>query len=176
MSNIDWPKIKKEYLTSTISLTELAEKHSVNPSNLRERAARENWVQTKEEVRQEADKKTTEKIVETIADVNLRHINVFKLLQGEALKKIEAARKTNKEIADSTLKDLTLVLKQAVEGERVAVGLPTSVAKNENTNIYKDEYEEKLKGMSEDELHTEIAKVIQRTQEEKPTNVDTRPN
>lgn len=176
MSTIDWPKIKKEYLTSNLSLTELAEKHSVNPSNLRERAARENWVKTKEEVRQEADKRTTEKVAESISEVNLRHVNVFKLLQGEALKKIEAARANKQDLADSTLKDLTLVLKQAIEGERVAVGLPTSVAKNENTNIYKDEYEEKLKGMSEDELRNEIVKVIQRNQEEKSANVDARPN
>ena len=43
----DWLKLRNEYLQSSLSLRKLAEKHGVNYSTLKSRAARERWAQSR---------------------------------------------------------------------------------------------------------------------------------
>ena len=45
----DWPALKTEYATSTISLKDLAKKHGIRQTTVTERSAKEGWVKARKE-------------------------------------------------------------------------------------------------------------------------------
>lgn len=63
MSNIDWEKIKTEYLQGGTSYRKLAGKHGVSFSTLEKRARSENWAEQRKEVGDKAAAKARQKIV-----------------------------------------------------------------------------------------------------------------
>ena len=62
--NINWLKIKEEYITSSISQRDLADKHGVSYNTLMKRATKEKWL----ELREKAEKKATEKLLQKQGD------------------------------------------------------------------------------------------------------------
>lgn len=64
MANVDWSKIKTEYVTSNIGYRKLAENHKVPFKTLAHRAKQENWV----EMRQRHKDKLVTKAVKKIED------------------------------------------------------------------------------------------------------------
>lgn len=64
MSDIDWQKIKTEYITTNISCRKLAEKHGVSESTLMKKSASENWAGLRKQHRSKTEAKTSEKIIE----------------------------------------------------------------------------------------------------------------
>ena len=62
--NNDWLKLKNEYITSSISLRDLADKHGVPADTLMKRANRENWT----ELRKQAHMDITAKLQQKYAD------------------------------------------------------------------------------------------------------------
>ena len=63
MPNVDWEKIKAEYLAGGTSYRKLAEKHGVPRSTLEQRAKREQWTKQHEDVKGKAEAKARRKIV-----------------------------------------------------------------------------------------------------------------
>ena len=63
MSNVDWQKIKAEYLQGGTSYRKLAEKHGVSFSTLKQRAIKEEWASLREEVCHRSDTIAQQKIV-----------------------------------------------------------------------------------------------------------------
>lgn len=63
MPNVDWEKIKAEYLAGGTSYRKLAEKYGVPRSTLEQRAKREEWTKKHEEVKGKAEAKARQKIV-----------------------------------------------------------------------------------------------------------------
>ena len=63
MSNVDWQKIKAEYLQGGTSYRKLAEKHGVSFSTLKQRAIKEEWASLREEVYHRSDTIAQQKIV-----------------------------------------------------------------------------------------------------------------
>ena len=61
---MDWKRIKAEYIAGGTSYRKLAEKYGVSFNTLKTHAVEEQWYK----LRQQKDKKTTTKIVETISD------------------------------------------------------------------------------------------------------------
>ena len=61
--DVDWKKIKAEYIAGGISYRKLAEKYGVSRSKLQARATREKWV----DLLSQAQAKTESKIVEAIS-------------------------------------------------------------------------------------------------------------
>lgn len=61
---VDWNTLKAEYIAGGVSYRELAEKHGVSQSTLRQRAAREKWSEQKNTVRTEVE----QKMIDTISD------------------------------------------------------------------------------------------------------------
>jgi hypothetical protein len=61
--DVDWKKIKAEYIAGGISYRKLAEKYGVSRSKLQARATREKWV----DLQSQAQAKTESKIVEAIS-------------------------------------------------------------------------------------------------------------
>lgn len=62
--NINWLKIKEEYITSSISQRDLADKHGVSYNTLMKRATKEKWL----ELREKAEKKATAKLLQKQGD------------------------------------------------------------------------------------------------------------
>lgn len=62
--NINWLKIKEEYITTSISQRDLADKHGVSYNTLMKRATKEKWL----ELREKAEKKATEKLLQKQGD------------------------------------------------------------------------------------------------------------
>lgn len=90
MPNVDWDKIKAEYLAGGISQRNLAEKHGVTADQLMHRANRERWADQREAVSSKAAAKAQQKIVSQRAkDIaaldNIRTSLISKL--GKAVEK-----------------------------------------------------------------------------------------
>ena len=66
---LDWVAIRQEYVTSSISLSALAQKHNAHPSSLDHRCAAEKWIEARAEFVQDLHRRTQERIaVEWAAD------------------------------------------------------------------------------------------------------------
>lgn len=61
---MDWKRIKAEYIAGGTSYRKLAEKYGVSFNTLKTHAVEEQW----HKLRQQKDKKTTTKVIETISD------------------------------------------------------------------------------------------------------------
>lgn len=62
MSNVDWEKLKAEYLHGGTSYRKLAEKYGISRSLIQRRATREHWADLEEDVRAKAESKVCQKI------------------------------------------------------------------------------------------------------------------
>ena len=167
MAKIDFTEIKKEYISTSKSLRDLASEYGVSFSYLSEVSAREGWVDQKELTRTKAGQIMVEKVAETLSEVNIRHTNIWKLIQGESLKKIQEFREAGELVPDETLKSLAQVLKIAIEGERVSLGMPTlGIRSEQTTTIVKDPYEERLRAMTREELLRETEATMARIKDQ----------
>lgn len=71
---IDWEAIKIEYITTSISTRDLARKHGVKYSTLRDRAAREGWCAERYRHTSKVVAKTEQKTAEAASDVHSSRI------------------------------------------------------------------------------------------------------
>ena len=97
----DWSRIKKEYVTTDISLRKLAEKHSVPESTLFKKCSKEKW---------EALRKQQESKVEA------------KFLERDANKKVDRAV--------ALMEAADLLLEKTISGMSAYRELPATAAKN----------------------------------------------
>lgn len=65
---VDWNAVRAEYVSGTISLRRLAEKHDIPFPTVRDRAKREEWQRKKDEIRDKSETVTLQKAVETSSD------------------------------------------------------------------------------------------------------------
>ncbi len=170
MAKIDFLNLKREYLGTNKSFNDIAQENQINASYLRRRAAEDGWTDEKETIQQDASKIVTKNIAENLAEINTRHTNIWKLLQGEGLKKVQQFRDAREVIPDETLKSLAQVLKVAVEGERLSVGLPTQGIQAQVVTPVKDPYEEQLKSMTKEQLIGEIEETLQQIKSKNHVN------
>lgn len=90
MADVNWNRIKNEYINGDISIKKLAEKYNINVNTLEKRKSKEKWGESKRnqyrKITEKVLKKTEEKIAEQESDyiIDISRIN-FKLA-----KKIEA--------------------------------------------------------------------------------------
>lgn len=161
---IDWIKIKTEYITDpTSTYRSLAEKYGVSTNTINTHAQDENWQEAREkkqeQLKQEIDKRVTKERIETAVEINKRHANThlrfeqlstgllnFYIDEFLALKRQydNAENDQQKAILLSKIQALELgkisklqdIMTTAINGERVAEGLPTSVTKSD---IFKKE-------------------------------------
>ena len=91
MSNVDWIKIKNEYVNSNISQRDLAQKYIIPYQTLRDRAAKENWFEKKKIQRSKIGAKTEQKTAEKIAEKEADRLTRIKTAADRLLDKIEEA-------------------------------------------------------------------------------------
>jgi hypothetical protein len=127
----DWIKIRTEFVTGPITLTldKVAKNNGVTPCVLRLRAAKEKWTQERKryhtKLATEAEKIATKTQAKRLAR-QLTIADSMKALGAEALRRTikdfdgDAARRLN-------LDELRLLIKDATEIERRALGMPDAV-------------------------------------------------
>jgi uncharacterized protein YdbL (DUF1318 family) len=143
---VDWLGAKELYLTDhKLTYQDIADKYGVSLKQVKKWGARQQWREGRQEVSKLAEIKTTENLAESAADTNQRHAEMYQQAQELVLAQLEildtqmtiaidnAEREerttTPKELpSPATLLSLTKSLVTAVNGERVCLGLPTSVA------------------------------------------------
>ena len=67
IAKYDWAKVRAEYISSSISLRDIAEKHSIPFPTVRDRAKKEQWTAEREKFVTKTVRKTTERISSRIA-------------------------------------------------------------------------------------------------------------
>lgn len=81
----DWNKIKTEYLAGGISYRKLAAKYDVSLTNLQRRAAKEKWV----DLRQQTVDKTAAKIMDSVSSQQARRYQRLQDVTDKLLDKLE---------------------------------------------------------------------------------------
>lgn len=104
-------KIKKEYITTTIGLRELARKYKVSASNLSVRAKKEGWDKVVDQISEKTEQKTIERISDRRAANNEKAMDIL----TEMLKKVEESLKSVNKKDIGALKSLVQAMKDLGE-------------------------------------------------------------
>lgn len=150
--NIDWYEARKDYLSdNTLSFEDIAKKYGTSKTAVGNRAKSEDWTNLRQDLHERAFNVFTEKLLDEKSKANNRHLNHWQNLQALANNSIvdmaersfERDRKGNiiiikdkdgelrpipRPINTFELEKLAKALKVAIDGERVILGLPTSVS------------------------------------------------
>lgn len=151
-TKIDWFEARKAYLSDgTLSYRDIAKKFGVSLNTIEKRAKSEGWVELRQELGEKAFNELTERLVNVKTSANDRHLKHYQNLQALANRSIKEMdegsilfdRKGNplyerkedgtvkifrRPINPFELEKLAKALKTAIDGERVVLGLPTSVS------------------------------------------------
>ena len=151
-TKVDWLTVRKEYLTdSTSSYRTLAKKYGVRTTTLERRAKAESWAELRQELGEKAFNDFTQKLLDTKSEAQNRHLQHYQNLQALANRSIQEMaehsyytdKKGNLILLEDkngkpqpiprplnpfALEKLAKALKDAINGERVVLGLPTSVS------------------------------------------------
>ena len=127
----DWIAVKAEFVTGPVTLTldQVAENNGISASTLRARAAREKWTQERKryglKLTAEAEKIATKTQARRLAR-QLTIADSMKALGAEALRRTigDFERDTGRRL---DLDELRLLIKDATEIERRALGMPDAV-------------------------------------------------
>ena len=153
---IDWIKLKNYYITHEISLEELSKKYKVSISVVRQRSAKEKWVEQRDkkriEIEQKVDEKFTEQAVNRKVAANEVHnelyqkgLEVAKLILDGYLKDLkEGKKKTN---ANAYNMDFIMkAIANAQKGQRLClnIGADDNVDSQPEIKI--------IKGLDEDKI------------------------
>lgn len=145
--NIDWYSARKDYLSdNTLSFEDIAKKYGTSKTAVGNRAKAEDWTNLRQDLYEKAFSAFTEKLLDTKSSANNRHLTHWQNLQALANNSIvdmaersyERDRRGNIILIDGKpiprplntfeLEKLAKTLKIAIDGERVVLGLPTSVS------------------------------------------------
>lgn len=91
MANVDWIKIKNEYINTQTSYRKLADKYKVAFSTLEKTARREKWVKLRKEQCDKVATKVRQKTAEKIADKEADRLSRLASAADRLLEKIEEA-------------------------------------------------------------------------------------
>lgn len=144
---IDWSKARNEYIEdTTVTLAGIAKKYGVSKTIVERRASDEGWAEVRQKLGEKAFVAFQEKLLDTKEQAQNRHLTHYQNLQTIVNNQIiafsEACYKRDKQgnivvgkdnkpvlqVLDAKqLEHLTKAAKNAIDGERVVLGLPTNV-------------------------------------------------
>lgn len=131
---IDWVKIKQEYIENDITLEELAKKHTVSFSTIRQKSAKEGWTTEKNIFRTKIEQKYQEKQSDLLASEASNFDNQCLRVARSAIEIVEKQiaslqKKTEEQKTDALierqirlLEKLSNSLKQLQSVGKVALG------------------------------------------------------
>ena len=150
--NIDWYAVRKDYLQdNTLSYSDLSKKYGVSKSMIGKVATEQEWTTLRQDLNERAFSEFTEKLLDVKSSANNRHLTHWQNLQALANNSIVDMAERNFErdksgrlillkdkdgvpqpiprpINPFELEKLAKAIKVAIDGERVVLGLPTSVS------------------------------------------------
>lgn len=153
-TKIDWNVARIEYVSDPLlTYQDIADKYGVSLKAVKKVGSRDLWKQKRKKVSERTDDKLIEKAADKLVEVNARHTNTYKNMQAlgllelnialDNINSIQEEAKANggkididnkKILSQQRLKFLFEGLKIAMDGERITLGLPTSVSVNKNDN------------------------------------------
>lgn len=143
---VDWLEAKSLYVADRkLTYKDIANKYGVSLKQVKKWGARERWQEGRQEVSDSAFAKLKDNLTETAAETNQRHAETYQqaqelvvaqleLLEVQMTQAIDTAEREERTIdpnelpSPAVLLSLTRSLVTATNGERVCLGLPTSVA------------------------------------------------
>ncbi len=121
---INWTEAKLEYISDeTVSYREIASKYGVNQATVAKRGKRDDWATLRRQLQAEGKQKTIEKVGDSIAEVNARHIESARLLQETGINPIK-----NKSFKPRSFDQALRSFDKGVEIERKALGMDKPTA------------------------------------------------
>ena len=94
MANVDWIKIKNEYINTQTSYRKLAEKYNVSRSTLEKKARKEKWSDYRKKQYGKMVAKVGQKTAEKIVNAEVNRITTLLELSDEAQKQIKKTATT----------------------------------------------------------------------------------
>ncbi len=182
-TKIRWTDAQKDFLSDpTLRYKDIAEKYGVSLTAVKQRGVKEGWHELRSDLSKKTIQQVETKLIDRNSEINERHGTIFRNLQQLAGTKLTIAFRQierlikekgidnisiydNKMISQRDLKDLVEAYTGAINGERITVGLPTSIARKEVTTrdrkdlFIDDNYEEYL-GLLADSLAALEAKSV----------------
>ena len=139
MADREWNAIRVEYVTGDTGLTELSEKHNIPLRTMKERCAREGWVEERKrhraDVVQKVSRKAADLEAERLGQLQNSVANASELL-GEDLVRLMAQHRAGEVIGENdvrVIKDMVAALKTVSEVMKSLYMIP--VEKEEETKI-----------------------------------------
>jgi uncharacterized protein YjcR len=161
---IDWASAQKDYIqNTTLTYADIAKKYGVSENVVGQRAKAEGWIQYRKSIQKKTIQAVEGEIIDRNSHINEMHVNLANGMASLASKQLSIAHRqidnAEKErgknnvslndkdiISQQRMKALFESIAVAVNIQRVAVGLPTSIAakqlpveKPDKTNLFMDD-------------------------------------
>lgn len=134
MAQVDWIKIKNEYINTNISQRKLSEKYQIPYQTIRDRAIKEKWFDKQKIQRSKIEAKLAQKTAEKIVTARVTYIDKILSLSQKATEYISDAMK---QLKDENGNIDTYKLRQLVQSLKDLKEL----AKDDKTNEMKQKEE-----------------------------------
>lgn len=127
--------LRTEYVNTTISIRELADKHQCSFEAIQKRSIRDGWLDQRRklsaEVLAKVDAEIVERRVKELNEFNEQDIKIAKALRSQIALHINTALQSKDPLTPKEIKTLTSALADAQKIGRLALGVSTS--NNEHT-------------------------------------------
>lgn len=131
----DWDLIRTEYISSSISIRELAEKYKCSADALEKRCYTQGWTEQRRKISAEvlakAEAEITARRAEELVEFNKQDLQIAKALRAQIAKHINEAMQQNELLSPKEIKTLVSAASDAQKIGRLALGVSTS--NNEHT-------------------------------------------
>lgn len=108
MPDVDWKKIKTEYIRGGVSYRKLAEKYGVSFSSIRRKSEKEKWT----DLRTQCVQKTSTKIVESVSSQESKRVDGIQTVADLLLQRIKDGVNDGSLIVDAqSIRQLTASIK-----------------------------------------------------------------
>lgn len=154
MANVDWDKIKAEYLAGGTSYRKLAKKYGISAQAVTRRAIKEKWTESLEKVRSEVEAKVEQKIA------SQRASDIAKLdrARSKLIDKLSAAIDKYPDIpGNRTVQSVSDIILSDEEGDQKKGGAKQKHVQIESDILKMIKGLEMLMGMSGLDVRTQIA-------------------
>jgi hypothetical protein len=135
ISDTDWDKLRTEYVSSSISIRELAARHNCSEDAMEKRASREQWAEARRklsaEVQSKADAELSEKRAKELVELNEQDLGLAKAIKAQIAKHLNKANQNKEPLSIRELRLLASASESAQKIGRLALGVSTS--NNEHT-------------------------------------------
>lgn len=135
ISDNDWDMLRTEYVSSSISIRELAKKHNCSEDALEKRAGREQWTEARRklsaEVQAKADAELADKRAKELIELNEQDLGLAKAIKSQIAKHLNKANQNKEPLSIRELRLLASASESAQKIGRLALGVSTS--NNEHT-------------------------------------------